>query len=186
MEQKNQINPAKVIIGPVRLSYLHVFEPVAIGEGSEKKYSVSIIIPKGDKKTVNDVEKAVKAALDAGKTAKFGGAIPKKLKLPLRDGDEEREDEAYENSLFLNASCKTKPGVVNRNLQPIIDENELYSGCYGYVSITFYAFDTNGNKGIACGLNNVMKYKDGEPLGGRVSAEADFGGINLGDDDDML
>lgn len=118
--------------------------------------------------------------------AKFGGKIPANLKLPLRDGDTDREDdENYANSYFVNANCKTAPGIVDKSRQPIIDKTEFYSGCYGHASISFYAFNSNGNKGIACGLNNLMKTRDGEPLGGRNTAEVDFAGM-YDDDDDFL
>jgi hypothetical protein len=172
---QNEVQLTKVITGKVRFSYLHVFEPTAIDEGQEKKYSVSLIIPKSDKKTIAAINKAIEAAKEAGKTSKFGGKIPANLKTPLRDGDEERpDDEAYEGSFFLNANCKTRPGLVDKHLQPIMNQDDLYSGCYGRASVTFYAFNTSGNKGIACGLNNLMKLEDGESLGGRQTAENDF------------
>lgn len=172
----NEVQLTKVVTGKVRFSYLHVWEPTAIEEGQDKKYSVSLIISKDDKDTLKKIDKAIKAATEIAK-AKFGGKVPAKFKLPLRDGDDERpDDEAYENSYFLNANCKTKPGVVDKNVQPILDQDELYSGCFGRASITFYTFDTKGNKGIACGLNNIQKLADGESLGGRATAEADFGG----------
>ncbi len=170
----NEVQATKVVTGKVRFSYLHVFEPSAVDEGQEKKYSVSLIIPKKDKATLAKIEKAIEAAKEAGK-AKLGGKIPAALKLPLRDGDIERpDDEAYADSFFLNANAKTKPGLVDKALNPIMDQDQLYSGCYGRASITFYAFNTSGNKGIACGLNNLMKLEDGESLGGRQSAENDF------------
>ena len=178
----NEVQLTKVVTGKVRFSYLHVFEPSAIEEGGEKKYSCSLIIPKTDKATLGKIGKAIEAAKEAGK-AKLGGKIPANLKTPLRDGDEERpEDEAYENAYFLNANAKTKPGLVDKALNPIMDQEELYSGCYGRASVTFYAFNTSGNKGIACGLNNLMKLEDGENLGGRQSAENDFAEYAEGDD----
>jgi hypothetical protein len=181
---KAKLNDTKVITGKVRFSYLHVFEPQGIN-GSEPKYSVSLIISKDDKDTVAAVEKAVDNAKTAG-ISKFGGKIPTSLKTPLRDGDEDRpDDENYANCYFVNASCKTKPGLVYKNGNNIEDELDLYSGCYGLASITFYAFNTNGNKGIACGLNHLMKLEDGESLGGRVSAEKDFEGY-IEDEDDMF
>jgi hypothetical protein len=169
----------KVITGKVRFSYLHVFEPKAVSEGGEKKYSVSLIIPKDDKATVGKIKKAIDTALQAG-IGKFGGKVPGEWKNPLRDGDLARpDDEAYANSYFINANCKTKPGVVNALKKPITDEEELYSGCYGYASVNFYAFNTNGNKGVACGLNNLMKVANGEFLGGRASADTDFADVEV-------
>lgn len=182
---KEETTSTKVITGLVRLSYLHVWEPSAIDEGQEKKYSASLIIPKSDTATLKKINDAIDAAKEAGK-AKFGGKVPAKLKLPLRDGDLERpEDEAYANSYFLNANAKTKPGIVDKNAAPVMDQDQVYSGCYGRASITFYAFDTKGNKGIACGLNHIMKMKDGDPLGGRSTAESDFADV-LEDNSDLL
>jgi len=181
----NEVQLTKVVTGKVRFSYLHVWEPSAVEEGQEKKYSVSLIIPKSDKVTVAAIKKAIENAKEAGK-AKFGGKIPATLKMPLRDGDIDRpDDENYTDSWFLNANCKTKPGVVDKNTNAILDQNELYSGCYGRASVTFYVFNTSGNKGIACGLNNLQKLSDGDPLGGRSTAESDFGGI-ANDEDDIM
>ncbi|MFA9212965.1 MAG: DUF2815 family protein [Candidatus Methylacidiphilales bacterium] len=172
----------KVVTGLVRFSYLHIWEPSAVQEGQDKKYSASLIISKEDKATLASINAAIKAASEQGK-AKFGGKIPANLKTPLRDGDVERpEDEAYANSYFINANAKTKPGIVDRNAAPVLDQDEVYSGCYGRASVTFYAFNTSGNKGIACGLNHLMKVKDGESLGGRSTAESDFAEVLEGDD----
>ena len=165
----------KVITGKVRLSYANVWEPKSIN-GSDAKYGCSIIIPKSDKETIKKINNAIDAAIKEG-IGKFGGKIPNKavLKLPLRDGDIDREDdEAYKNAYFINANSKNAPGIVDINCDPILDKTEVYSGCYARVSITFYAFNSNGNKGIACGLQNIQKLDDGEPLGGRTSASEDF------------
>ena len=170
-------NVTKVVTGKVRLSYAHVWEPVSIND-SKPKYSVSLIIPKSDKETIKKINAAVDAAIEEG-IAKFGGKKPNRaaLKLPLRDGDTEREDEAYKNSFFVNANSTTAPQIVDRAVNPILDREEVYSGCYARVSINFYAYNTNGNKGIACGLGNIQKVADGEPLGGRSNAKDDFGSL---------
>ena len=176
-------NPTRIVTGEVRLSYAHVFEPNSI-QGGKPKYSVSLIIPKTDTATITAIEKAIDTAIDAG-IAKFGGKRPNKaaLKLPLRDGDSERDDEAYANSFFVNANSLTPPQVVDENVAPILDRSEVYYGCYARVSLSFYAFNTNGNRGIACGLGNIQKLRDGEPLGGgRISAESDFGSPAASDD----
>ena len=103
----------------------------------------------------------------------------------MRDGDVDRpDDEAYADSYFINANSRTKPGIVDRNVEPIIDMTEIYSGCYGRVSMVFYAYNVNGNKGIAAGLQNIQKLEDGEPLGGKSRPEDDFGGAD--DDEDLL
>ena len=167
-------NNTKVVTGIVRLSYANVWEPTSIN-GSNPKYSVSLIIPKSDTKTISAINAAIDAAIKEG-TPKFGGKTPNKaaLKLPLRDGDLERDDEAYKNAYFLNANSTTAPQIVDRAVNPILDRSEVYSGCYARVSINFYAFNSNGNRGIACGLGNIQKIRDGEPLGGKSSAADDF------------
>ena len=170
----NKTNSTKVVTGVVRLSYEHVWEPASVN-GSTPKYSVSLIIPKSDTKTITAINQAIDNAIRDG-AAKFGGKIPPKgaLKLPLRDGDTEREDEAYRDAYFINANSTTAPQIVDRSVQPILDRSEVYSGCYARVSINFYAFNSNGNRGIACGLGNIQKVRDGEPLGGKTSAADDF------------
>lgn len=181
--------PTKVVTSKVRFSYLHVFHPHAIEEGQDPKYSVCLLIPKSEKALVAKIEKAIEAAKKAS-VAKLGGKIPANLKTPLRDGDVDRDTEEqpeYANCWFLNANCKTKPGVIDKDGNGILDEGELYSGCYGRASVNFYAFNTSGNKGIACGLNNLQKLADGESLGGRASAESDFDDdFEYEDDDDLL
>lgn len=177
-------NSTKVITGKVRFSYANVFEPTAMQDGQTPKYNVSIIISKSDTKTVEAIKKAIEAAKEAGKSkiADKNGKIPVNLKTPLRDGDEERPDDpAYENSYFINANSERKPGIVDRDLNPIMSRDDFYSGCYGRASINFYAFNAN-SKGIACGLNNLQKLEDGERLAGGSSAEEDFGGDNAVDD----
>lgn len=176
-------NSTKVITGKVRFSYANVFEPTAMQDGQTPKYNVSIIISKSDTKTVEAIKKAIEAAKEAGKSkiADKNGKIPVNLKTPLRDGDEERPDDpAYENSYFINANSERKPGIVDRDLNPIMSRDDFYSGCYGRASINFYAFNVN-SKGIACGLNNLQKLEDGERLAGGSSAEEDFGGDNAVD-----
>jgi Protein of unknown function (DUF2815). len=191
----------KVITGKVRLSYCHIFEPRPDDNG-EEKYSVSILIPKEDKDTLRKIKAAVDAAVEQGKSSKWGGKIPVNLKKPLRDGDEERpDDEAYAGHYFLNATSKTKPGIAKPigkgsdgkvKFQEITDSTEVYSGCYAKVSLNFYPYDAKGNKGVAAGLNNIVKVQDGEFLGGRASLHDDFANEDFDDvvdsyeDDDFL
>ena len=180
-------NPTKVITGPkTRWSYANVWQPKSINGGTPK-YSVSLIIPKSDTVTVNKIKSAIQAAYEEGESKLKGNgkSVPslKAIKTPLRDGDHERpDDDAYKNSYFVNANSTTAPGIVDADRQPIIDTSEVYSGVYGRASINFYAFNSNGNKGIACGLNNLQKISDGEPLGGRSRAEDDF----ADEEDDFL
>lgn len=177
----------KVVTGKVRFSYCSVFEPKALNEGDTPKYSVCILIPKDDTKTIEAIQKAIEAAKVEGKAkiADKNGKIPSTLKIPLRDGDDERSDDpAFENCYFINASSTRKPSIVDRNLNPIMEKEEFYSGCYGRVSLNFYAFNVQ-SKGIAAGLNNLQKLEDGERLSGGSSAEEDFGNENVWDDDLM-
>lgn len=177
------VNPTKVVTGIARLSYANVWEPKSINGGAEK-YSVSLIIPKSDTKTIEAINKAVETAIEEGR-GKFGGKIPNKaaLKLPLRDGDIDRpDDEAYAGCYFMNANSNTAPEIVDKSLNQVMSRSEVYSGVYARVSINFYAFNSNGNRGIACGLGNIQKVQDGEPLGGKTSAADDFASDYDGDD----
>ena len=171
-------NPTKVITNKCRASYANLNEPKSIN-GGKAKYSVSIIVPKSDTVTIGKIKNAIQAAYTEGESKLKGNgktAPPlATLKTPLRDGDTERpDDEAYANAYFVNANSDTAPGIVDRDRNPIMDRSEIYSGIYARFSINFYAFNTNGNKGIACGLNNVQKLSDGMPLGGKSKPEDDF------------
>lgn len=175
----------KVITGKVRFCYANVFEPQAMNDGDTPKYNICILIPKSDTKTLDAIKKAIEAAKVAGKAkiADKNGKIPSTLKIPLRDGDEERSDDsAYEGMMFINASSTRKPTIVDKDLNPIMSQDEFYSGCYGRASINFYAFNVQ-SKGIAAGLNNLQKLADGESLVGGSSADEDFGGDNAWDDE---
>lgn len=181
-------NPTKVITGPrTRWSYANVWDPKSINGGTPK-YSVSLIIPKDDTETVNKIKAAIQAAYEEGESKLKGNGktVPALsiLKTPLRDGDLERPDDpTYANAYFINANSATAPGIVDADRQPIIERSEVYSGVYGRASISLYAFNSNGNKGIACGLNNLQKISDGEPLGGKARAEDDFA---TAEEDDFL
>lgn len=182
------INPTKVITGPAtRWSYANVWDPKSINGGAPK-YSVSLIIPKSDTKTVEKIQAAIQAAYEEGQSKLKGNgkSVPafSVLKTPLRDGDMERPDDpAYADSYFINANSATAPGIVDADRNPIMERSEVYSGVYGRASINLYTFNSNGNKGIACGLNNLQKIRDGEPLGGKSRAEDDF---ETDEDDDSL
>ena len=162
------MNATKVVI-PCRISFAAIFEPKSIN-GSEAKYSVSCLIPKEDKKTLLAIHKAIEAAKEDGKVRKWGGKVPPNLKMPLRDGDIDRpDDENYTSCFFLNASSKDAPQVVDRHVQPVLDPMMVYSGCYCNVSVNFYAFNANGNRGVAAGLGNIQFVK-AVPLQMRISA----------------
>lgn len=185
------LKDTKVVFGPCRLSYTHLFTKYAPeGSTDEGKYMTNILVPKTEKETLKALKQAIERAKTAAIASKWNGKEPKKIDMPLRDGDEKENDPdgAYENHYYLNAKCNTRPGIVDKNKELITDEEEVYSGMWAVVSVTFYAYDVSGSKGVACGLNNVMKYKDDARLGGRVSAEADFADVDLsdgtGNDDD--
>lgn len=182
-----QKNPTQVVTGVVRLSFLHVWEPSSMQDGGPKKYSGALLIPKSDKETLKKVNDAIAAAVEAGITSKWKGKKPPVLKMPLRDGDIERaDDENYKGHYWLNATSSQQPGVLDSNKQEMIDKTKLYSGCYAKVDINFYPFDTNGNRGVACGLNNILKVKDGPALAGRQAASVVFADVEVPEDEDDL
>lgn len=180
-----EVKDTKVIFGECRLSYVHLFEKYSFDGRDEGKYSCNILIPKEEKATVKAIQQAIDNAYKAAKLSKWHGAEPKKFESPLHDGDE-KDDEAFHGCYYLNAKSSTRPGIVNRKRESIVDEEEMYSGVWANCSVTFFGFDTSGNKGISCGLNNLMKVKDGEYLGGRSSADTDFGGIDIDDEEEDL
>lgn len=181
-------NPTKVITGPSTIfSYLNCWDPKAI-QGGTPKFSVSLIIPKSDTRTIDKINAAIQAAYEEGQSKLKGNgkSVPalSTLKTPLRDGDAERpDDEAYKDCYFINANSATAPGVVDADCNPIINRSEMYSGVKGRASINLYAYNVNGNRGIACGLNNLQKLSDGTSLGGKSRAEDDFA---TEDDEDFL
>ena len=186
MANNQNKNKATKVIIPCRISFANIWEPKSIN-GSEEKYSVSCIIPKSDKKTLERIHKAVEAAKQIGISKKWGGKIPANLKLPLRDGDIDRpDDEAYADAMFVNANSKDAPQIVDRKVQPIIDPMECGSGDYCNVSVNFYAYNANGNRGVAASLGNLQKIKDGERLAGRTSAASDFTEVESDEDGESI
>ena len=172
-----KINDTTVRIGEVRFSFANVFEPKAPKSGGDPKYSCSILIPKSDTVAVELVKEAIAAAMEIGKTGKWGGRIPKPCKTPLRDGDTERDDPNYEGYWFLNASAtmRARPAVKvveNGVLVDALDTEDFYSGCYGTALINFFPYDASGNKGVGAGLNAVVKTRDGEKLSGGVNVDS--------------
>lgn len=170
-------SPTKVVTEKVRLSYVHLFEPYTSKPTQEPRYSVTILIPKSDKRTLAKIEKAFAAAAETGKTKHFGGRIPPNLKTTLHDGDEEADVERnpeYAGHMYMAMSSKQRPGVVDASLNPVMDPTQVYSGCYGRVSMNAFAY-SGESKGLSFGLDNVMFLGDGEPLGGvKTRAEDDF------------
>lgn len=175
-----------VTTGIARLSYEHIFQPYARTANDTPKYSTTILVPKTDTATKARIDAAIEAAKRAGMKDKFGGIIPPVLAIPVHDGDGVRPSDGMpfgaecKGHWVFTASAKNRPNVVDMTRQPIIDESEIYSGVYAYVNVTFFAYNNNGRKGIGCGLNAVMKARDGEPLGAKISVEDAFAGIPMG------
>lgn len=173
----------QVVTGEVRLSFVNVFEPRAIKEGDVPKYSVTAIIPKTDTKTVNAIKAAIQAAAENGAQKHFGGRVPTNVNNTFKDGDTEVDDlgelknakyPEYKGCYYIRLSTKFPPKVLDANRQEILDPTEVYSGCYGRVSMTFFAYSGDGRRGVSASLNNVMKTRDGEPLTNTLSGD-EFG-----------
>lgn len=179
----------EVITGQVRLSYVHLFEPYAISEGDDPKYSCLLLISKKDKDTIQAIRRAQKAALESGADRVFNGKVPKAWADTMHDGDEEGDLDAhpeYAGHYYMAVSSRTRPGVVDRNVNPIIDGSEIYSGCFARLALGAFAYNTRGKKGVSFGLNHVQKMGDGDYLDGRTSAEDVFGALDDDDDNESL
>lgn len=181
MSNVNQ-NSTKMVTEKVRLSYAHLYTPYAAMPGQEPKYSTTILIPKTDVATMHRIQSAIQSAIANGVQTKWNGARPANPKDPLWDGDGLRQNgepfgEECKGHWVMTASSKLMPQVVDLELNPIIDQTQVYSGMYARVSLNFFPYSNSGNRGIGCGLGNVQKIADGEPLGGRSSAEDDFGSL---------
>lgn len=182
----------KVVTGKVRLSYVHLFEAFSVNPSDPEnppKFSTVLLIPKTDKVTIKMLRAAQQVALEQGKEGKFGGRLPKAWTDTIHDGDEEGDLEKnpeYEGHLYMTVSSKTRPGIVDQNVQPIMDSTEIYSGCYARVSINAFPFNAKGNKGVSFGLNHVQKLADGDFLGGRSRAEDDFDAVDSEDEESLI
>lgn len=179
----NNTDPKRVVTGQVRLSYVHLTKPRPPRQGSneEPKFSVTLLIPKSDVATMQRINGAIQAAIQEGTASTWGGIRPPQPALPLYDGDGVRPSgEPFgaecRGHYVITASSKQQPEIVDTNMNPIMQSTEVYSGMYARVSVRFFAYNSNGKKGIGCGLGNVQKLADGEPLAGGASAAEDFGG----------
>lgn len=172
-----------IIIGPVRTSFLHIWEAKAPKGSTKAVYSTQLVIDENDKKTLDKIEAAIEAAAEEGKN-KLGNTPLKKQRRPLYTGvDEFPGDDFYKDKMYLNASNTRQPGIskkVGGKVVAIIDEDEMYSGVWVYAEINFFAYDNVG-VGIGCSLQNILKAKDGERLDGRRTAEQAFGSVDFGD-----
>lgn len=175
----------KVVTGKVRFSYVNIFQKKSFN-GEDGKYQITLLIPKSDKKTVSKIKAAINEATTEGISSKWNGKKPGKLWNPLQDGDEDKADTnpEYAGMYFVCAKSNSRPGIVDRDLNEILDPDDVYSGCYGRASITFYPYNNSSN-GIAAALNNVQKLADGDHLGGaRATAEEDFGDDDFEDEEE--
>lgn len=161
----------KVLTPKFRVSFPTVFVPRAAMDGAEVKYSITMLFPKDA-----DLSR-LKAIAKQAATEKWGDKIPKDLRSPFRDGDT-KELDGYAGMIFVAASSKMKPGLVNGNREPIIDSGEFYAGCYARATVNAYAYDRNGNKGVAFGLQNIQKLGEGTPFSGRTKPEEDFDAVS--------
>lgn len=178
-----QNDPAKVLTGEVRLSYVHLIEPRTNKPGDDPKYSATLLIPKTDFATKADIDASIQAAAQDAVSKVWNGAAPLQLKVPIYDGDGVRQSgepfgEECRGHWVMSASTFNKPQVVGiQNINQELPPREVYSGMYARVTVRFFGYSNSGNKGVGCGLGNVMKTRDGEPLSGSASAAADFAGI---------
>lgn len=168
-----------LVTGKVRFSYVNVFEPRVTPNGDEK-FSVTLLVPKSDTDTYNRINAEINRVMQESIANIFKGVMPTNPKLPIHDGDGLRQSgEPYgpecKGCWVITANSNAGPEVVDAGCNPIISRSEFYSGCYGRASLRFYAYNQNGNKGIGCGLGNVQKLEDGQPLDGRTTAAEDFG-----------
>ena len=174
-----------------RLSYVHVFKPHAATPGAEEKFSTTILVPKTDVETKQKIDAAIKAATELGVSEKWNGVKPPTVPNPIWDGDGVKQNgeqfgpECKGHWVFTaSAKADYPPQVVDRRVQPILDQSEIYSGCYANVAVNFFPYLFAGKKGIGAGLGNIQKIKDGESLAGTRTAEQDFAVVD--DEDDAL
>lgn len=175
------VKETKVIFGPCRLSFPSLFSRKKFdGDTGEGKYMVTALIPKKEKETIDAINQAINSARASGAASKWGGKEPRKLTLPLIDGDD-TDDEYAQGHYTIKAKSNTRPTVQDRSGNPIYDEEEIYGGVWAAVSVTFFPYNAAGNTGVAAAINGVRKFKDDEPFG--QSSAHDFDDIDLDDED---
>lgn len=181
------MNSNEIIIQNARLSYAHIWEPFAFDEKDVPKYMVTLLIDKKDEKELKRIQAVIdKVKSDDKSKKKWGGKVPADLRLPIRDGDKEAEEKPEYSGMWTicaKSSEDRAPKIVDRRANPIMDRDEVYSGCYANVKVSFFAFSHKGNNGIGVALNVIQKVKDGERLAGGNNLD---GIEDLGDDEDDL
>ena len=190
MIRMENLNGSRVTVRG-RLSFVHVFKPHAATPGAEEKFSTTILVPKTDVETKQKIDAAIKAATELGVSEKWNGVKPPTVPNPIWDGDGVKQNgeqfgpECKGHWVFTaSAKADYPPQVVDRRVQPILDQSEIYSGCYANVAVNFFSYLFAGKKGIGAGLGNIQKIKDGESLAGTRTAEQDFNVVD--DEDDAL
>lgn len=174
---------SNIVIKNVRLSYENLLEPRAANIGDEPTYGTAILIPKkladgSDNPLVDEIKKAISAEIAEGVVKKWGGKRPGNIRVPLRDGDDEKPtEESYAGMWFMNGkgpkAGKNPPLLLDAKGSQTYSSDVIYSGVNAHLQVNFYAYDSNGNKGVACGIASVMGLGTGEPLSGqRVTAES--------------
>ena len=171
-----------VTTNKVRLSYVHLAAPYSNDPDTAPKFSTTVLVSKSDTASIQRIKAAIAAAKASGVAKKWGGRVPAVLNLPVYDGDGVRPngesfDDACKGCYVFTASSGSErpPQVVDSALNPIINKNTVYSGCYARVNVSFFPYDSKGRRGIGCGLNAVQFVADGEPLGTTVSVADAFG-----------
>ncbi len=179
--RENRMNQNVVTTGEVRFSYTNLFKPRAQQEGAEPKYSTTILVPKADTATKAAIDAAINAAIEQGVGKCWNGQRPPRPAICVHDGDGARPSDGLpfgdecKGCWVFTASSKNPPFIVDRNVQPILQQTEIYSGMYGRANVTFFPYANSGKKGVGCALNGVQKLRDGEALAGHISAEEAFG-----------
>lgn len=173
-----------ITINEVRLSYCNVLKPSA-RPGQDAKYSATLLIPKTNAAAKAALGRGINDAIEKGTSSKWNGQRPPRVDICLHDGDGPRPGDGAPYGpecrgmwvITASANVDHKPFVVDGSLNPIIDPRAMYSGVWANVCISFYAYNSNGKKGIGCGLIGVQKIRDDEPLGSTVTAESVFSAI---------
>ena len=158
-----QNDAQKVLTGEVRLSYCNLIQPRAplSGQG-DPKYSVTILIPKTDVATKADIDASIEAAARDAVGKLWGGVRPRFDSI-VWDGDGTRKNglpfgSECKGHWVLTASTKQKPQVVGiDNINAELAPQDIYSGMYGRVTLRFFGYSQSGNRGVGCGLGNVLK-----------------------------
>lgn len=187
-KKKNGIENKKCITPEFRVSFPSVFEPKAF-EGQEAKYSITMLFGENI-----DLGKAASGSTNSMKRIAHAAAVekwgpdkekwPRKLRMPFRDGDEKQDLEGYAGHIYVTASSKAQPGLIDQSKRPILNERDFYPGCYARAELIAFAYDKAGNRGVSFSLQNIQKLRDGDSFSGRKNAEDVFEAVEDADRED--